>query len=47
METQEVGLMIKGTSMGQLKFPVKVTEVKGMRQAQYGGLLLWLSVLIN
>ena len=47
METQEVGLMIKGTSMGQLKFPVKVTEVKGMLQAQYGGLLLWLSVLIN
>lgn len=33
METQEVDLVIKGTSLGQLRFPVKVTEVKG----QYRG----------
>ena len=38
METQEVDLVIKGTSMGQLKFPVNVTEVNGML-AQYCGLL--------
>lgn len=34
METKEIDLKIEGTNKGQLKFPVKVTEVKGMQSSK-------------